>query len=356
MADPWVVVSYSNAQEHAFVQKLVDYLSTKNIYAEPVDPNLSEPTTKRQLLDAQWLVLVLTPEAIRSFRVQSLVNAAFGHVKQGHMQGVLALAFLSNPVESEEMPYPWSTIRTYYTGDSDEDHQQAFEKLSRTLGYTRVPVHAVSSPAGNWASSFSSAASRPLPAIPQHPPKPRARVAVLAFSLLVILALIFVFSVKQIGSASSTQSALNATTPTHALSVAQTRATTVAANATATAVSLAAPYRADTSGTPDFISLDAQHDSKLWQQDSACILNPDSTYQVTSTPDGHDKVCMASNLIFTNFAYQIQMTIESGDTGGLIFRSEGAKQFYRFSLNSNGRYVLLVICQSSICSSPTINS
>src|SRR5207245_195608 len=107
MADPRVVVSYSNAnpKEHPFVQKLVDYLKTKNINAVGVHPNVPESKVKQVLLNAQWLVLVLTPEAVRSLQVQSLVNTAFDQVRQGHMQGVLALAFLSNPVESEDMPY-----------------------------------------------------------------------------------------------------------------------------------------------------------------------------------------------------------------------------------------------------------
>src|SRR3989440_3117476 len=157
MANP-VIISYNsiNPKERAFMTKLGNYLSAKNIYALADDPNVSESKMKQQLLNVQWLILILTPETIRSPWVQSLVNTAFDRVRQGHMQGVLALAFSSNPVEPEDMPNAsWSTIRTYYAGESDEDHQRAFEKLARTLGYSKVPVYAVSSPADNWASSFS---------------------------------------------------------------------------------------------------------------------------------------------------------------------------------------------------------
>src|SRR5205823_3817821 len=140
-----VIVSYNSAnpKERPFVTKLMDYLSTKGIQAVADDPNFSEHMMKQWLLNAHWLVLVLTPEAIRSPQVHSLINTALDGAKQGHIKGVLALAFLSNPVEPEDMPYSsWSTIRTYYAGESDEDHQRAFEKVSRTL---KVPMAATSS-------------------------------------------------------------------------------------------------------------------------------------------------------------------------------------------------------------------
>src|ERR1700730_5863433 len=142
-----IVVSYNSAspKEYTFVKELMSYLSAKHIYAISDDPNVSEPRVKQRLLSAQWLVLLLTPEAISSPQVQSLVNTAFERVGQGDMQGVLALTFSSNPVELEDMPPLWSTIRIYYAGERNEDRQQAFEKLSRTLSYTRVPVPATSS-------------------------------------------------------------------------------------------------------------------------------------------------------------------------------------------------------------------
>src|SRR5437588_2345899 len=153
-----IIVSYNSAnpKEHTFVKALMNYLGAMNIYAISDDPNVSEPRMKQRLLSAQWLVLLLTPEAISSPHVQSLVNTAFARVGQGYMQGVLALTFSSNPVELEDMPPLWSTIRIYYVGESNEDYQQAFEKLSRTLSSMRVPVPATSSSTNNWASSFSS--------------------------------------------------------------------------------------------------------------------------------------------------------------------------------------------------------
>ena len=102
------VISYnsSSRKEHAFVKKLVDYLGIKGIEVVADDPNRSESSMSQRLFRAQWLVVVLTPEAINSRGVQSLVNTALDRVRQGQMQGVLALAFSSNPVEPEDMPHP----------------------------------------------------------------------------------------------------------------------------------------------------------------------------------------------------------------------------------------------------------
>ena len=50
--------------------------------------------------------------------------------------------------------------------------------------------------------------------------------------------------------------------------------------------------------------------------------------------------CVASALTFSNFAYQIQMTIVHGDAGGMVFRVNGADQLYYFYISSKGVYAL----------------
>src|SRR5579859_6593693 len=226
-----VIVSYSSTNEERSIAKnLIDYLGTKGIQAEADDPDRSEPNMKQKLLTARWLVMILTPEAVRSPHVQSLVNTAFAHVSQGRMQGILALAFLTNPVDLEDLPSPlWSTIRIYYTGERDTDLQQAFEKLSRTLSTTKVPVRTVSSPAANWASPFSSAASRPLSALPQPALRPRTSlrnrlfIGLALFAILVVLGSFFLVFNRPPASTGRTPNATAA-------------ALTAQAGATATAV------------------------------------------------------------------------------------------------------------------------
>ena len=50
--------------------------------------------------------------------------------------------------------------------------------------------------------------------------------------------------------------------------------------------------------------------------------------------------CVASALTFSNFVYQIQMTIVHGDAGGMAFRVNGADQLYYFYISSKGTYAL----------------
>ena len=70
MAYP-VIISYNSAnpKERTFVTKLVNYLAAKSIETVVDDLNFPEPKMKQWLLNAQWLVVVLTPEAIRSPQV-----------------------------------------------------------------------------------------------------------------------------------------------------------------------------------------------------------------------------------------------------------------------------------------------
>ena len=339
---------------------LGNYLNTKGIQAVAGDPNFSEPRVKQRLLSAQWLVLLLTPEAISSPQVQSLVNTAFERVGQGDMQGVLALTFSSNPVELEEMPPLWSTIRIYYAGERNEDHQQAFEKLSRTLSYTRVPVPATSSSTNNWASSFSSVASRPLPAIPQPARRSHSRmvIPVVAALILIILFLAFTLGNSWISNLlTMSKPNVQATVAGNNISAATAHANasaTAYANATATALSqqlTPTPQdvynKAIKKKLPDFV-INAQDNKQKWDQNASCTFI-DNTYQISNTvPDQYTR-CMANSINLKNFAYQVKLTVLSdGDAGGLIFRADLSHNiFYRLSLDSQGTYTLF-LCQPCI--------
>lgn len=51
--------------------------------------------------------------------------------------------------------------------------------------------------------------------------------------------------------------------------------------------------------------------------------------------------CTASATNFSNFAYQVQMTITQGDTGGIVFRVDETKgTYYLFRIGSDGSYAL----------------
>jgi hypothetical protein len=338
-----IIVSYDSASpmERAFVKELIDYLGTKNIKAIPADPNVSETEMKQRLLNAKWLVLVLTPQALKSPRVQSLVKAAFVRVKQGLMQGVLALAYSSNLVDLEAMPSPsWSTIRIYYTGERNEDHQQAFEKLSRTLGYTRVPVPAASSSTNNWASTYSSTA--PTLHQPTRSSHSRLVVPVVAAMILIIFSLAYFLVSPWIFKGPTTS------TPTP-----DVKADQVAKKGPkAPTLPPQDLYNQVTSKKPNF-SMDTQDTSQEWGWNltSPCTFS-DGIYKISNGIPDQYTFCMAHNKILKNFAYRVKMTISSsGDSGGLIFRADDSPMiFYRLSLNSHGMYKLY-LCQTCTDSS-----
>lgn len=64
-------------------------------------------------------------------------------------------------------------------------------------------------------------------------------------------------------------------------------------------------------------------------------------YLVRETQQGHFQYCVARATDFSNFAYQVQMTIISGDYGGIIFRANTVSgQYYYFRIGRDGSYLL----------------
>lgn len=356
-----VVYNKVTPTELQIIQQLKIYLSQRNIDVVMIDNNLPEPHMQTQLSTAQWLVLILTPETIRSSKVQILVDSAFEYVKQGAMQGVLALTFSPDLEELEDLPHPWwVTMRIYYMGQTREERQQAFEKLSRTLGYLRVPAQTASTPVGNRNKTSSiiygySTASRTLPVIPQRVQNSQSR---LVKSTLVIFALIVILLAGYKGVSSFFAGSPKAHTSPVNLSANNGKPTNANTQANATATAQAQQSLAnkqilkdDTKNTPSF-SMNAQDQAQGWAYKDPCLFTQVG-YQITNTAPGQDTLCMASKTDLMNFAYQAQMTFQSGDGGGgLIFRSNGLNSFYRFSLDANGKYALIECQQTSCPNSP----
>jgi eukaryotic-like serine/threonine-protein kinase len=64
------------------------------------------------------------------------------------------------------------------------------------------------------------------------------------------------------------------------------------------------------------------------------------------------RYCASSSPKFSDFAYQVQVTLVKGDIGGIIFRSDNTKgNSYFFGIDRNGDYVLRTInnCPSNNC-------
>lgn len=64
-------------------------------------------------------------------------------------------------------------------------------------------------------------------------------------------------------------------------------------------------------------------------------------YHVSVARAGSFYYCIAGANVFTNFAYEVRMTILRGDEGGIIFRADGANhKFYYFRVGRDGSYGL----------------
>jgi len=83
-----------------------------------------------------------------------------------------------------------------------------------------------------------------------------------------------------------------------------------------------------------------------WAQGSdssgSCVFTG-GAYHVTSisTANTNDHFCTNGASSFSSFAYQVQMTIITGDSGGIIFRADAAaSKYYIFRIGQDGSYEL----------------
>jgi serine/threonine protein kinase len=104
-------------------------------------------------------------------------------------------------------------------------------------------------------------------------------------------------------------------------------------------------YTQATHGIPALDDPLTGEDANQWQIISLNSHNHDGcnfthgTYQAVISNLGYFFPCMALATNFSNFAYQMEMSVTAGDGGGLVFRSNEHAQ-YRFRVNANGTYDL----------------
>lgn len=80
-------------------------------------------------------------------------------------------------------------------------------------------------------------------------------------------------------------------------------------------------------------------------RDGSCVFT-NGQLHATAPAGKQAAVCVPGSTSFSNFAFQVQMTILQGNTGGIIFRLSAApKSGYAFIIGSSGLYALMVIYQ-----------
>ncbi len=144
------------------------------------------------------------------------------------------------------------------------------------------------------------------------------------------------------------------TTQTNATRTAQASATaqavanthaTATAQAVGTATALQNLYNQSTSGSPDLTDPMTSPDANRWEvgtssTGSGCQFTS-GAYHAIIIEKGFFQPCFAEGTDFSNFAYQIQMTIIKGDAGGILFRANNSSfKLYQFSVGQDGSYDL----------------
>jgi len=151
------------------------------------------------------------------------------------------------------------------------------------------------------------------------------------------LAIFIPYHNAQVDSANATAtSQANATSVARAAATARVVAITATAqvHATATAIVAADPYSPHTGTLAVVDSLNAANNSL--PNSGGCTFT-NGAYQV-SVAKGYTHACTGGSS-FSDFTFEVHMTILQGDCGGLVFRDNTASnQEYQFEICQDGRY------------------
>src|SRR5258708_7268772 len=150
MSTPQVFVRYSHANS-AFMEMLVRDLTQAGAHVWVDRDGIRDGNIVDQmnegLKQAEWLVLVQTPDAIASPYVKAEVNAALHRVLKGQMRGMVPV--IAAPCPPPHVPPLWSSQQYY---DATQDYRGALDGLLRVLGIDKAPplVHPPTSDGAAW--------------------------------------------------------------------------------------------------------------------------------------------------------------------------------------------------------------
>ncbi len=95
-------------------------------------------------------------------------------------------------------------------------------------------------------------------------------------------------------------------------------------------------------------------DTGVWDIYDSCSFT-DGAYHIKLGQTNYYGWCIAEQPSFSNFAFQVQMTILKGDGGGILFRSAGKQgKYYAFSVGGDGSYELTLYYDESSTGQQTI--
>jgi hypothetical protein len=176
----------------------------------------------------------------------------------------------------------------------------------------------------------------PAPQAPGSPTQPRRRFPAWLIALVALLAIVLIAGgggliyYAAIYQPHQQQVQATATAQAHATATAHTQATAAVEN----------PYTH--SGTLVFTDpLTANNQGHRWDENSNCAFK-DGTYHAIAPDPHYSDYCIANATDFSNFAYQVNMTVLKGDGGGMLFHVENTNpnEYYEFDVAQDGTYGL----------------
>lgn len=196
------------------------------------------------------------------------------------------------------------------------------------------------------------------PPLPTPPPAPRRKGPSAMVIVLAVVALIVIIGGILIGfltiNGHNNSAAATATAQANATATAHANATATAdAALTATAVASTFPFsNKQVMNDP----LSGPLSGTNWNTGSGCDF-ASSAYHITESSTNTFNVCFNSGATYSNFTFQVEMSLVKGDGGGIVFRAnETSDQFYRLTFYSDGTYGLYVYVNASGSSSRTIKT
>jgi Flp pilus assembly protein TadG len=274
--------------------------------------------------------------------------------------------------QSVPMPPPILSQASPASAASEYSAQATLPSPASAGGYTPPPPVYQQAPASG-PQSYPGLGSYPnypayAPTSPAYTPPPisqpprRRGGAVTALVLLLVLLLLlgsglfFYFGYYQpdqahIAGTATAQARTQATANAQASATAQVVQATAQAGKTATAQVQATTqayqnlYAQATQGTPALNDQLNSQTGSQWDEINGSGSNSGScsfsggSYHSSIPTSSFFQPCYAENTNFSNFAFQVDMVIQQGDEGGIIFRADNVNdRFYLFQIDVNGRY------------------
>ncbi len=287
--------------------------------------------------------------------------------------------FIAAPPPSSSPSYPAATSGVTFPASnpglpSGPYNMNAPTEAARPIYHHTQPP--ASMPLQQYGQTTQSGTNQSI-----QPPQPRPTgqrrrglspvmiVSLIVLVLLIIVAsgLIYFVAVyqpqqRQVQATATAQGQLTGTAQTSATGTAQANATSTAqanatvtvqaqqtAQASATAAAYQAIYTNATGGTPALNdSMTSGNTASNWDESSGQCTFTGNGYQTSEPTKGFFIPCMAQTPTFSNFAYQVKMTINNGDGGGMLFRADNANSKYMlFYLDHTGSYELYLYVNSN---------